>query len=81
MRMHGEGDHPKGGGGVTGSACAFYPSTMLRMVPLPTGFAGREERPPPYRLSQLRRAKKTSTATPTSTQKATTPQNAQRECA
>jgi hypothetical protein len=23
---------------------ADYPSTMLRMVPLPTGFAGREER-------------------------------------
>ncbi len=23
---------------------AFGPSTMLRMVPLPTGFAGREER-------------------------------------
>ncbi len=29
----GEGDHPKGGGGVPG---AGYPSTMLRMVPLPT---------------------------------------------
>ena len=23
---------------------ASYPSTVLRMVPLPTGFAGREER-------------------------------------
>jgi hypothetical protein len=36
--QHGEGDHPKGGGGVNGSAhpyltghtSAFYPSTMLR---------------------------------------------------
>jgi 2-C-methyl-D-erythritol 4-phosphate cytidylyltransferase len=41
----GEGDHPQGGGGVTGSVNAVsrqtllrfgsYPSTMLRMVPLP----------------------------------------------
>jgi hypothetical protein len=31
----GEGDHPKGGGGVIGEACAIYPSTTLRVVPLP----------------------------------------------
>jgi hypothetical protein len=41
----GEGDHPKGGGGVEGGGQTFprsnlrpgalYPSTMLRMVPLP----------------------------------------------
>ena len=30
------------GGGVTGAG-VFYPSTMLRMVPLPTRFARREE--------------------------------------
>ena len=29
----GEGDRPQDGGGVSG---AVYPSTMLRMVPLPT---------------------------------------------
>jgi hypothetical protein len=43
MRTHGEGNHPQAGGGVTGSACAIYPSTMLRMVPLPVGCADREE--------------------------------------
>ncbi len=32
---HGEGDHPKGGGGVTGTGLANYPSTPLRGVPLP----------------------------------------------
>jgi hypothetical protein len=31
----GEGDHPKGGGGVITRACANYPSTRLRLVPLP----------------------------------------------
>ena len=31
----GEGDHPQGGGGVL-SLAPEYPSTMLRMVPLPT---------------------------------------------
>jgi protein ImuB len=31
----GEGDHPKGGGGVTGTGRATYPSTPLRGVPLP----------------------------------------------
>jgi hypothetical protein len=44
--IDGEGDHTKGGGGVaavisevrarTFSVGDFYPSTMLRMVPLPT---------------------------------------------
>jgi hypothetical protein len=38
----GEGDHPKGGGGVTGEACAIYPSTRLRLVPLPI-FDGEDE--------------------------------------
>jgi len=33
--VHGEGDHPKGGGGVADEACANYPSTPLRGVPLP----------------------------------------------
>jgi hypothetical protein len=41
--QRGEGDHPKGGGGVIGSehpvfsgnASALYPSTSLRLVPLP----------------------------------------------
>jgi hypothetical protein len=42
MRRHGEGDHPKGDGGVNGSACASYPSTMLRMVPLPIACDGEE---------------------------------------
>jgi error-prone DNA polymerase len=32
---HGEGDHPKGGGGVIYEASANYPSTPLRGVPLP----------------------------------------------
>jgi hypothetical protein len=32
----GEGDHAKHGGGVIGSACSSYPSTTLRVVPLPT---------------------------------------------
>jgi error-prone DNA polymerase len=32
---HGEGDHPKGGGGVAGTGLANYPSTPLRGVPLP----------------------------------------------
>jgi hypothetical protein len=51
---HGEGDHPKGGGGVTGGDLAVarsilkflgsYPSTMLRMVPLPIRFADREDK-------------------------------------
>jgi hypothetical protein len=42
----GEGDHPKGGGGVAGTGLRqpSYPSTMLRMVPLPIlrwgGFTG-----------------------------------------
>ena len=40
---HGEGDQPKAGGGVEGEALVPYPSTMLRMVPLPAGFAGMEE--------------------------------------
>jgi error-prone DNA polymerase len=31
----GEGDHPKGGGGVTDESSASYPSTPLRGVPLP----------------------------------------------
>jgi hypothetical protein len=31
----GEGDHAKHGGGVNGEACASYPSTTLRVVPLP----------------------------------------------
>jgi error-prone DNA polymerase len=31
----GEGDHPKGGGGVSGTGLANYPSTPLRGVPLP----------------------------------------------
>jgi hypothetical protein len=31
----GEGDHPKGGGGVAYEASGNDPSTMLRMVPLP----------------------------------------------
>jgi hypothetical protein len=35
MRKHGEGDHPKGGGGVTGGSLRNYPSTRLRLVPLP----------------------------------------------
>ncbi len=34
-RSGGEGDHPKGGGGVNGKASANYPSTPLRGVPLP----------------------------------------------
>ena len=34
-RSGGEGDHPKGGGGGADEASANYPSTMLRMVPLP----------------------------------------------
>jgi hypothetical protein len=48
----GEGDHPKGGGGVTGAAPAdrartpgfraFYPSTRLRLVPLPMLRMGRQ---------------------------------------
>jgi hypothetical protein len=37
----GEGDHPKGGGGVTGTGLGKYPSTMLRMVPLPMLRMGR----------------------------------------
>jgi hypothetical protein len=51
----GEGDPAKHGGGVaaarsevlsgTAGLGAFYPSTTtLRVVPLPTGFAGREAR-------------------------------------
>jgi hypothetical protein len=32
----GEGDHAKHGGGVFGEACSSYPSTTLRVVPLPT---------------------------------------------
>jgi hypothetical protein len=32
----GEGDHPRGGGGVVGPGVRNYPFTMLRMVPLPT---------------------------------------------
>jgi hypothetical protein len=31
----GEGNHSKHGGGVSGSACSGYPSTTLRVVPLP----------------------------------------------
>jgi error-prone DNA polymerase len=34
-RSGGEGDHPKGGGGVTDEASANYPSPPLRGVPLP----------------------------------------------
>ena len=34
-RSGGEGDHPKGGGGVSDEASADYPSTPLRGVPLP----------------------------------------------
>jgi hypothetical protein len=37
---HGEGDRSKSGGGASG---AVRPSTMLRMVPLPIGFADRED--------------------------------------
>ncbi len=37
----GEGDHPKGGGGVKGEICDSDPSTMLRMVPLPMLRMGR----------------------------------------
>ncbi|HEX8192639.1 MAG TPA: hypothetical protein VF552_07030 [Allosphingosinicella sp.] len=32
----GEGDHAKHGGGVSDEACVLYPSTTLRVVPLPT---------------------------------------------
>ena len=49
----GEGDRPKGGGGVaavmpevrtrTAGVGDLYPSTVLRMVSLPTGRAGRED--------------------------------------
>ena len=39
----GEGDHPQGGGGVKGTGRASYPSTMLRMVPLPISAADGEE--------------------------------------
>jgi hypothetical protein len=48
----GEGDHPMGGGGVPGAAPAdrgrtpgfraFYPSTRLRLVPLPMLRMGRQ---------------------------------------
>jgi protein ImuB len=39
-RSGGEGNHPKGGGGVEGGSTR-YPSTMLRMVPLPSrGWGG-----------------------------------------
>jgi hypothetical protein len=31
----GEGDHAKHGGGVIDEACSSYPSTTLRVVPLP----------------------------------------------
>ena len=31
----GEGDHAKHGGGVIAQACSNYPSTTLRVVPLP----------------------------------------------
>jgi uncharacterized membrane protein len=34
-RSRGEGDHPKGGGGVAGERSANHPSTPLRGVPLP----------------------------------------------
>ncbi len=37
----GEGDHAKHGGGVIAQASASYPSTTLRVVPLPTLRAGR----------------------------------------
>ncbi len=36
----GEGDRSKSGGGASG---ALRPTTMLRMVPLPMGFAHRED--------------------------------------
>ena len=39
----GEGDRPKGGGGVYGKSLADHPSTRLRLVPLPTSFARRED--------------------------------------
>jgi hypothetical protein len=39
-RSDGEGDRTKCGGGAGG---AVRPSTMLRMVPLPMGFAHRED--------------------------------------
>ncbi len=32
----GEGDHAKHDGGVIAEACSSYPSTTLRVVPLPT---------------------------------------------
>jgi hypothetical protein len=34
-RQVGEGDHPKGGGGVADEACSNYPSTTILVVPLP----------------------------------------------
>jgi len=39
----GEGDPAKRGGGVKGSACDTYPSTTLRVVPLPPSFARGED--------------------------------------
>ena len=39
-RSDGEGDHAKHGGGATG---AVRPSTALRAVPLPMGFAHGED--------------------------------------
>ena len=39
----GEGDHAKHGGGVLAQSCSSYPSTTLRVVPLPTSFARRED--------------------------------------
>jgi hypothetical protein len=51
-RKRGEGDHPKGGGGVaatrsvdragTAGPFAFYPSTRLRLAPLPMPGMGRQ---------------------------------------
>jgi hypothetical protein len=39
----GVGDQATPGGGVIGRSLAGYPSTTLRVVPLPTGCAGRED--------------------------------------
>ena len=39
----GEGDQAKPGGGAIGRSLASYPSTTLRVVPLPTSFARRED--------------------------------------
>ena len=40
----GEGDQAKPGGGVDGRSLTSYPSTTLRVVPLPAGSAGREDK-------------------------------------